>query len=191
MVKISKFRKVRGIPNLKKPDVGLCKNCQIGKMRKTSFKSKNYQSKDILEIVHTDLCGPIGVESYTGEKIFILFVDEYSRMMIVMYLREKLEAFEKFKCYLERVEKEIEKRLKFLRSDRGGEFISNKFNKFFIERGIKRHVSTPGTPEKNRIAERRYRSIMDCARTLMIEKNISLRYWKEAINIAVHTLNRA
>ena len=89
MVKIRKFRKVRGIPNLKKPDIGLCKNCQIGKMGKTSFKSKNYQSEDILKIVYTDLCGPIGVESYTGEKFFILFDDDYSRMMIVMYLREK------------------------------------------------------------------------------------------------------
>ena len=77
MVKIRKFRKVRGIPNLKKPDVGLCKNHQIGKMRKTSFKSKNYQSEDILEIVHTDLWGPIGVESYTGENLFIPFVDDF------------------------------------------------------------------------------------------------------------------
>ena len=138
MVKIRKFRKFRGIPNLKKPDVGLCKNCQIGKMGKTSFKSKNYQSKDILEIVHTDLCGPIGVESYTSEKLCILYVDDYSRMMIVMYLKEKSEPFEKFKWYLERVEKEIGKRLKCLRSDRGGEFISNEFNNFCIERGIKR-----------------------------------------------------
>ena len=76
MVKIGKFRKVRGIPSLKKSDVGLCKNCQIGKMGKTSFKRKNYQSEDILEIVHTDLCGPIGVESYSGEKFFILSVDD-------------------------------------------------------------------------------------------------------------------
>ena len=67
-----------------------------------------------------------------------MFVDDYSRMMTVMYLREKLEAFEKFKWYLARVEKEIGKRLKCLRSDRGGEFISNEFNKFFFERGIKR-----------------------------------------------------
>ena len=114
MVKIRKFGKVRGIPNLKKLNVGLCKNCQIGKMGKTSFKSKNYQSKDILEIVHTNLCGSIGVESYTREKIFIFFVDDYSRMMIVMYLREKPEAFEKFKWYLARVEKETKKRLKCL-----------------------------------------------------------------------------
>jgi len=89
MVKIRKSRKVRGIPSLKKPNVGLCKKYQIGKMGKTSFKSKNYLSENILEIVHTNLCGPTRVESYNGEKIFILFVDEYSRMMTIMCLREK------------------------------------------------------------------------------------------------------
>ena len=67
-------------------------------------------------------------------------------MMIVMYLRENLEAFEKFKWYLARVEKEIGKRLKCLRSNRGGEFISHKFNNFYIERGIKRQVLAFGTP---------------------------------------------
>ena len=110
-------------------------------------------------------------------------------MMAVMYLREKLEAFEKFKWYLARVEKETGRRLKCLRSDRGGEFICNKFNNFYIERGIKRQVSAPGTLEQNGIAERRNRSIMDCARTLMIEKNIAIEYWKEAMSTAVHTLN--
>ena len=130
MVKTRKFKKIRGIPNLKKPDVGLCKNCQIGKMGNTIFKSKIYQSKDILKIVHIDLCGPIGVESYSGEKLFILFFDDYSRMMTVMYLKEKSEAFEKFKWYLARVEKETRKRLKCLRLDRGGKFISNEFDNF-------------------------------------------------------------
>ena len=93
MAKIRKFRKVRGVLSLKKLDVGLYKNCQIGKMGKTSFNSKNYQSKYVLEIVHTDLCGPIGIERYSGEKLFILFVDDYSRMMIVMYSKEKSKAF--------------------------------------------------------------------------------------------------
>ena len=87
LIKINKFRKVRGIPNIKKPKVGLCKNCQIGKMGKISFKRKNYQTKEVLEIAHTDMCGPIGIERYTSEKFFILFVDDYSRMMTVMYLK--------------------------------------------------------------------------------------------------------
>ena len=71
--------------------------------------SKNYQSQEVLEILYTDLCGPIGIESYSGEKFFILFVDDYSRMMIVMYLKEKSEAFEKFKWYLAREKKKLER----------------------------------------------------------------------------------
>ena len=64
-------------------------------------------------------------------KFFILFVDDYSRMLTVMYLKEKYEAFEKFKWYLARVEKETRKKLKYLRSDKGGEFISNELKDKF------------------------------------------------------------
>ena len=96
--------------------------------------------------MHIDLCGPIRTESYSGEKFFILFVDDYSKMMTVIYLKEKSKAFQKFKWYLARVEKETSKKLKCLRSYRGSEFISNVFIKFCIERGIKRQLSAPRTP---------------------------------------------
>ena len=79
LIEIKKLKRVRGIPILNKNDMGLCKNCQIGKMGKTSFKSKNYHSEEVLGLVHTDLCGPIGIESYSGDKFFILFVDDYSK----------------------------------------------------------------------------------------------------------------
>ena len=84
-------------------------------MEKKSLKSKNYHSEEVLELVHTNLCEPIGLESYNGDKYLILFVDDYSRMMTVMYLKDKSEAFQKFKWYLERVEKETRKKLKCLR----------------------------------------------------------------------------
>ena len=61
LVNISKNKRVRGIPSLKKLDMGMCKNCQIGKMGKTTFKRKNYHSEEVLELVHTNLCGPIGI----------------------------------------------------------------------------------------------------------------------------------
>ena len=75
----------------------------------TSCKRKSYQAKEVLKIVHIDLCGPIGIESYSGEKFFIIFVDDYSRMMTMMYLKEKIKAFQKFKWYLARVEKKLER----------------------------------------------------------------------------------
>ena len=80
-------------------------------------------------------------------------------------------------------------KLKCFKSDRGGEFISNEFNEFCIEKGIKRHGSAPSTPQKNGIIEKRNRSIMDCARNLMIEKSVAIKYQKELIGTIVHTLN--
>ena len=75
-----------------------------------------------------------------------------------------------------RVEKEIGKSLKYLRSNRGGKFTSRDFEVFCNEKGIKRQTSAPRTPEHNEIAERRNRSIMEYARTLMIEKKVALKY---------------
>ena len=97
----------------------------IGKIGKTSFKRKNYHLEEVLELLHTDLCGPIWIESYGGDKFFILFVNDYSRIMTVMYLKEKSKAFQKFKWYLARVENESGKKLKCLRLERGCEFMSN------------------------------------------------------------------
>ena len=94
-----------------------------------------------------------------------------------------------FKWYLERVEKEIGKSLKCLRLDKGGEFNSNEIEMFCNDRGIKRQTSIHGTPPQNRIAKRRNRSIMDYARTPMMEKNVALKYWREVVSIVVYTLN--
>ena len=84
-------------------------------MGKRSLKRKNHHSKEVLGLVHIDLFGPIGIENYSRDKYFILFVNDYSRMMFVMYLKDKFKAFQKFKCYLARVEKETRKKLKCLR----------------------------------------------------------------------------
>ena len=116
------MKKVRGLPKLKKLDNTMCKQCQLGNMTKSNFKSKTYTSNEVLELVNTKLCGPIEVQSYRGDKYIILFVDDYSRMMTVMFLKHKLDAFQMFKWYLARVEKETRKNLKCLKSDRGGEF---------------------------------------------------------------------
>ena len=67
LVKIRKHKRVRGIPSLRKLDMGLRKNCQIGRMGKTSFKRKKYHLEEVLELVHIDLCGPNGTKSYSGD----------------------------------------------------------------------------------------------------------------------------
>ena len=120
----------------------------------------------------------------------MFFVDDYSRMMIVMFLKKKFDAFQMFKWYLAKVEKEIRKILKCLRSNRGGEFTSRDFEVLCNDKGIKRKTSTPRTPPQNGIAERRNKLVIDCARTLMMEKNVALKYWREAVSTTIYTLNR-
>ena len=127
LISIGNMKKFRGLPKLKNTNNVICKQCQLGKMTKSSFKRKTYTSKEILEIVHTDLCGPIDVQSYKGDKYIMLFVDDYSRMMAVMFLKQKSDAFQMFKWFLARVKKEMGKSMKCLRSNKGGEFTSNEF----------------------------------------------------------------
>ena len=103
----------------------------------SSFKSKTHTSKGILDIFHTKLYGPIEVQSYKGDKYIMLFFDDNSRMTKTMFLKKKYDAFQMFKWYLEKVEKETCKNLKFLRFDRGGEFTSNDIEIFYNDRGIK------------------------------------------------------
>jgi hypothetical protein len=68
LVNISNCKRVRGIPDLKKPDLVVCKLCQISKMAKMSFKSKNHHTEEFLELVHIDLCGPMGTERSSAER---------------------------------------------------------------------------------------------------------------------------
>ena len=114
------MRRVIGLPKLKKPDNIICKQCQLGKMTKSSFKSKTHTSKGILEIFHIDLCGLINVKRYKGDKYIMMHVDDYSRMMTIMFLKQKSDAFQMLKWHLARVEKETSKSLKCLRFDKGG-----------------------------------------------------------------------
>ena len=86
LVNINKMVKLRGLTRLMKLENTICKQCQLGKVSRSSFKRNNYTSNEILELVHTNLCGPRNPQSYCGAIYYIFFVDHYSRMMIVIYL---------------------------------------------------------------------------------------------------------
>ena len=97
----------------------------MGKLVRTSFRIRQNSKENKIDLIHTDLCGPTQTRSYYGERYFILFDDDFFRMMWVAFLKEKSEAFEKFKIFKAKVENESRLKLKCLRSDRGGEFTSD------------------------------------------------------------------
>lgn len=109
--------------------------------------------------------------------------------MWATFLREKSEAFNKFKAIKALVEKETERSLKCLRSDQGGEFTSYEFVRFCDEQRIKRQMSVPKTVQQNEIAERRNKTIVESARTMLIQGEVPKMFWKEAVSTTVYTLN--
>ena len=94
-----------------------------------------------MEIVHIDLSGLARTRGFYGERYFMTFVDDFTKMMWIAFLKEKSKAFEKFKIFKNRVENESGVKIKCLRSNRGGEFTSREFNMFCEENGIKRQLS--------------------------------------------------
>jgi len=101
-----------------------CEECVLRKHPRTSFsRTAEYRAKEQLRLIHTDICGPITHESYSGKRYFIYFIDDFSRKTWVYFLKEKSEVFQVFKRFKAMVEKEIDMPIKSVRSDRGGEFI--------------------------------------------------------------------
>ncbi len=115
----------------------VCEGCIKGKHQRTSFpKDGATRASQLLEIVHTDVCGPMRITSHGGVPYFLTFIDNFSRKTHVYFLKAKGEAFEKFKQYKALVENEIGHKIKVLRSNNGGEYVSKKFDAFFTECGI-------------------------------------------------------
>ena len=125
------------------------------KQKKIYFPSKKFTSTEKLEIFHTDLSGPIKTKGFYSERYFMILFDDFTRMIWVEFLKEKFETFEKFKVFKNRVENKLGMKIKCLRSNRGGEFTSNEFNKFCEANSTKRQCIAPRTPNQNVILERK------------------------------------
>jgi hypothetical protein len=104
LFEISKMEEMKEIPEISKPRNTLWEHCLQGKQTRTKFKLKEYSMKKPLDIVDIDLCGPTRTKGLNGEQYCMLLIDDYTRMVVVFFLRKKLEAFKHFKIYKEMVE---------------------------------------------------------------------------------------
>ncbi|KAL4273099.1 hypothetical protein GQ457_13G010880 [Hibiscus cannabinus] len=118
-------------------------------------------------------------------------IDDYSRKTWVYFLKQKSEAFGAFKNFKALVEKESSFEIKSLRSDRGGEFTSNEFNDFCKANGIRCPLTVPRSPQQNGVAERKNRTILNMARSMLKAKNMPKEFWAEAVSCAVYFSNRS
>ena len=141
---------VRGLPHIKHGGE-LCDNCLAGKQRRLPFpKAAKYRAEGALELVHDDLCGPITPATNGGQRYFLLFVDDCSCYMWLQLLTSKDEAAVAIKKFKMRAEAESGKKLRVLRTDRGGEFTSVDFATYCADQGGSN--ITPRRTRHNRMA---------------------------------------
>ncbi|KAK8921022.1 hypothetical protein KSP39_PZI020059 [Platanthera zijinensis] len=181
---------VDGLPKITKTEHH-CDTCARSKSHRQPFPlSAQRRASQPLDLLHMDLWGPASTPSLGGKRYFLLIVDDYSRYMWIMHLEQKSDSFLQFKAFKQQVEKQLERHIKTLRSDRGGEFLSTNFNTFCQDAGIHRELTAPGSPQQNGVVERRNRTIMEMARSMVIQKALPKAFWAEAATTAVYLLNR-
>jgi transposase InsO family protein len=144
------------------------------------FSSGATRENGILESVHNDVFGPVIVSSFGGSLYYVSFIDYFSRKTWIYFLRNKSEVFERFKEFKDLVENQTKKRIKVMRNDNGGEFRGNKFDQFCKKCGIAHQNTTPYTPQKNGVAERMNKMLMDKERSMLNRGGIVPEFWVEA-----------
>uniref|UniRef100_A0A2N9G770 Integrase catalytic domain-containing protein n=1 Tax=Fagus sylvatica TaxID=28930 RepID=A0A2N9G770_FAGSY len=187
---LAKTKMVRGLPSIEHPNQ-LCEGCLFGKQSRKSFpKEASTRANKPLQLVHADVCGPIKPSSLGKNNYFLLFIDDFSRKTWIYFLKQKSKVFGAFKKFKAFVEKQSDQEIKALRSDRGGEFTSNEFKEFCETNGIRRPLTVPRSPQQNGVAERKNRSILNMARSMLKSKKMPKELWAEAVDCAVYLSNR-
>lgn len=167
-----------------------CEICLKNKMTNLPFHNNRRRANDILEIIHTDVCGPLNPTSYKGERYFVSFIDDYSKIAQVFCIKHKNEVFSCFVEYVKRVQNITGKRVKEVRCDNGKEYLNKDFFNFVKQEGIYLKPAPAYTHELNGVAERYNRTIMERARCLLSEAEIDKSYWPECITAAAYLGNR-
>jgi hypothetical protein len=156
----------------------------------THLKNSTMSTSKAFELLHTDLFGPSTYSSIGGNKYDFVIVDDFTRYTWVAFLVDKSDVFDTFKKFIKRVQNEFETIIKKVRSDNGSEFKNTRIDELCDEYGIRHQFSAKYTPQSNGLVERKNRTLIDMARSMLSEYNVSHYFWAKAINTACFYNNR-
>lgn len=176
------------IPKFKIDSHKRCEICVEAKMAKAPFHSLERKTTP-LELIHTDICDLKFVQTRGGKKYFITFIDDCTRYCIVYLLKSKDEAIEAFKSYKNEAENQLNTKIKMIRSDRGGEYVT-PFEELCAEAGIIHQTTAPYSPQSNGVAERKNRTLKEMMNAMLISSGLPQNLWGEAILSANYILNK-
>lgn len=159
-------------------------------MHNKPFENNRSRANEILELIHTDLNGPHTNTGIGGEKYFLTFIDDFSKLGKIYCIKSKAEVINCFIEYVNLVENITGKKVKNIRCDNGKEYINSNVYKCIREKGIRMSTCPPYVHELNGVAERYNRSVMDVARCLLIESKVQKMFWPEIVKAAAYLKNR-
>lgn len=169
-----------------------CIPCIKGKQARKAFpKGKARRAQDKLELIHSDVCGPMSVNSWGGKRYLLTFTDDFSRKSFSYLLKSKAETMSAFIEFKRLVENQTDLKIKRLRTDNGREYCNKAFNRFLRRHGIVHETTVPYNPEQNGVAERLNRTVIEKARSLLEDSGLGRRYWGEAVTTAIYLKNRS
>nr|GFA28627.1 hypothetical protein [Tanacetum cinerariifolium] len=183
---------VRGLPKLKFEKDHLCSACAMGKsMRKTHKPKSEDTNQEKLYLLHMDLCGPMCVESINGKKYILVIVDDYSRFTWVKFLRSKDETPDFIIKFLKMIQVRLKVPVRRIRTYNGTEFVNHTLQDYYKEVGISHETSVARSPQQNGVVERRNRTLIEAAHTMLIYAQASLFLWAEAVATLCFTQNHS
>ncbi|GKE97525.1 retrovirus-related pol polyprotein from transposon TNT 1-94 [Tanacetum coccineum] len=163
----------------------LCSTCAMGKSKKKPHKPKSEDTnQEKLYLLHMDLCGPMRVVSVNGKKYILVIVDDYSRFTWVKCLRSKDEALDFIIKFLKMIQVRLKVPVRRIRTNNGTEFVNQTLREYYEKVGISQETSVARSPQKNGVVERRNRTLIEAARTMLIYAKALLFLWAEAVATA-------
>ena len=182
---------VEGVPSQSFHISDCCYPCNKGKQHKLSHLPKKVNSIETpLELLHMDLFGPVHVRSVGGKSYSLVVTDDFSRFSWVFFLGTKSETAEILKKLFVKLETKYNRKIRFIRSDNGTKFKNHNMEEFCTQHGITHQFSAAYTPQQNGVAERKNRTLIECARTMLADSHLPITCGAEAVNTACYTLNR-
>ncbi|KAJ9566938.1 hypothetical protein OSB04_002904 [Centaurea solstitialis] len=182
---------VKGLPETRLSKDTLCSACEKGKMTRSLHPPKmETNCHHPLDMLHMDLCGPMRVESLARKKYMLVLVNEYFWYTWLEFLRAKSDAADLIIAFIKRIQVLLGCQVRKLRSNNGTEFRNVKLQSFLEEVGISHNFSDVRTPQQNGVVERKNRTLVEAARSMMAHSGVPPSLWAEAISTACYTQNR-
>ncbi|XP_031505644.2 retrovirus-related Pol polyprotein from transposon TNT 1-94 isoform X1 [Nymphaea colorata] len=167
-----------------------CDVCQFAKHVRASYPVSNTRANEVFSLIHSDVWGPLGINTRCDFEYFITFIDDYSRSTFVYLLKDHSKVPHVIETFILHVQTQYGSSVKTFRSDNAREYVCQAVEDFFRKREIVHETSCSYAPPQNGVAERKNRQLLNVTRALLFQRNLPKQYWGDAVLTSAYLINR-